>query len=192
MTTPEQTERDGTLTELDGRHAIRFERRLAHPPERVWTAITDRSELETWFPADIEGDLGTVGAPLRFPFREEEGPTEDGEVLESDPPRLLAYTWGGQTLRYELEPDGGGTRLVFTHALPIEESAKTAAGWQLCFDDLETALAGDGRPRSLSDEGFDEERWTKLHEGYAEEFGVDPETGRREIRELREAGKLGE
>ena len=105
-------------------------------------------------------------------------------MLECEQPRVLAYTWGDQTLRFELEPDGDGTRLVFTHALPREESAKTAAGWQLCFDDLEARLAGE------ESSGFDEERWTRLHEGYADEFGVDPETGRKEIREMKEAGKL--
>ena len=184
MTSQQSPERDGTLTQLDGRDAVRFERRLAHPPERVWKAITDPGDLKAWFPADIEGDLGSAGAELSFPFRNDEAPTEAGVVLESERPRVLAYTWGGQTLRFELEPDGDGTRLVFTHALPREETAKTAAGWQLCFVDLEARLAG------ADSAGFDEERWTKLHEDYAEEFGVDPETGRKEIREMKEAGKL--
>ena len=144
MTSQASPERDGELTELDGRDAVRFERRLAHPPERVWKAITDPGDLRAWFPAEIEGDLGSPGAELSFPFRNDEAPTEAGEVLECEQPRVLAYTWGDQTLRFELEPDGDGTRLVFTHALPREESAKTAAGWQLCFDDLEARLAGRG------------------------------------------------
>ena len=98
---------------------------------------------------------------------------------------MLAFRWGDQTLRYELEPDGDGTLLVFIHALPRDEAAKTAAGWQLCFESLEARLEG------RLDPGFDEEHWTKLHEGYAQEFGVDPETGRAEIREMKAAGKLG-
>jgi uncharacterized protein YndB with AHSA1/START domain len=176
-----QTELEGTITEVDGQEAVRFERRLSHPPERVWTAITDPGDLRAWFPADIEGDLATAGATLSFPFREGEAETESGEVLESDPPRMLAYTWGGQTLRFELEPAGDGTRLVFTHALPLEERAKTAAGWQIKFDELAALLAGESIPE------FDRERWTALHDGYADQFGVDPEEGYRALRDYEQA-----
>ena len=165
------------LSRSGDRDAVRFERRLSHPTKRVWRAITDREELAEWFPADIEGELTSVGAALSFPFREGEGETETGEVLESDPPRLLAFTWGGQTLRFELTPEGEGTRLVFTHALDRAETAKTAAGWQVCFDELEAAL--DGRPKPE----FPEDHWRELHEGYAAEFGVDPEEGRRALAE---------
>jgi uncharacterized protein YndB with AHSA1/START domain len=179
MTSQQTPERDGVLTEVDGRDAVRFERRLAHPPERVWKAITDPSDLGAWFPADIEGDLTSPGAALSFPFRDREAETEQGEVLESDPPRRLAFTWGDQELRFELEPDGDGTRLVFTHALPREESAKTAAGWQLRLALLESRLAGEEMP------DFEQDQWIGLHEGYAEEFGVDPEVGRSALR-LRE------
>ena len=66
------------LTELEGRDAVRFERRLAHPPERVWRAITDRGELEAWFPADIEGDLGTVGRRAALPLPQRRGPDRGG------------------------------------------------------------------------------------------------------------------
>jgi uncharacterized protein YndB with AHSA1/START domain len=181
MTPERSAERDGELVKVGERDAVRFERRLSHPAERVWRAITDRDELAAWFPADIEGELTSVGAELSFPFREGEAETETGEVLESDPPRLLAFTWGGQTLRFDLTPDGDGTRLVFTHALDRAETAKTAAGWQVCFDELEAAL--DGRPKPE----FPEDRWTELHEGYAAEFGVDPEEGRRALAEVQAA-----
>lgn len=44
----------GTLTEVDGRPALRFERRLPHSPERVWRAVTD--ETSAWFVAPIVWD----------------------------------------------------------------------------------------------------------------------------------------
>jgi uncharacterized protein YndB with AHSA1/START domain len=179
--------RDGEMIELEGEAVgVRFERRLAHPPERVWRAITEREELAKWFPArpEVEGER-RVGAQLRFVYPKGEAPTETGEIIEHDPPRLFAFTWrpsspeGGdpQTLRFEITPDGDGCRLVFTHALPRPDTAKVAAGWQLCLDDLETALAGE--PRSEFPEG----RWVELHEAYAEQFGVDPEAGRKALRE---------
>ena len=45
---------DGTLETIDGRPALRFQRRLAHPVDRVWRAITEPDELEDWFVARPE------------------------------------------------------------------------------------------------------------------------------------------
>lgn len=36
---------DGTLETVGGRPALRFERKLGHPIERVWRAISDATEL---------------------------------------------------------------------------------------------------------------------------------------------------
>jgi uncharacterized protein YndB with AHSA1/START domain len=174
--------RDGQLIELAGdRVGVRFERRLGHSPERVWRAITEPAELAKWFPADIEGDLMTAGAELRFPFREGEAETESGEVIETDPPWVLDFTWGGQSLRFELEPDGDGTRLTFTHALPREETAQVAAGWELRLGALEDVLDGRQPP-----DDFDEDRWVEVHADYAERFGVDPGRGLATMREVKE------
>jgi uncharacterized protein YndB with AHSA1/START domain len=171
------TARDGELVELEGdKVAVRFERHLAHPLERVWRAITDPEDLAAWFPDTIEGEFGP-DAEVRFPKFIEMGLPSVGKVTEFDPPRLLAYTWGPSELRFELEPDGDGCRLVFTDTLPREETAKNAAGWEVCLQDLEARLAGT-EPTGLS-----EDHWSELHERYAERFGVDPEVGRRAMRE---------
>jgi uncharacterized protein YndB with AHSA1/START domain len=169
--------RDGELVELEGgRVGVRFERRLAYPPERVWRAITEREELAKWFPAIIEGEF-EEGAELRFPFPNGEAPTDTGTVTECEPPRLLSYTWGDNELRFELEADGDGCRLHFSHSQPREDAAKTAAGWEVCFANLEAALAGEGPAE------FPDGHWSELHEGYAEDFGVSPEPGRQALRE---------
>ena len=181
MTSQTTPERDGQLIKAEEGAAVRFARVLAHSPERVWRAITDREELRRWFPALIEGELETEGAELSFPFPHGEGPTEPGQVLTVDPPKLLAYTWGEQELRFELEPVGDGCRLTFTHTLPLEETANVAAGWHACLDEL--AALVDGRPAADPEE----DRWSDLHEGYAEDFGVDPEVGRRAIESYKEA-----
>ena len=173
------TARDGELIELEGeRAAVRFERRLGHPPERVWQAITDPEDLAAWFPDTIEGEFGP-GAEVRFPKFVEMGLPSVGKVTEFDPPRLLAYTWGPSELRFELEPDGDGCRLVFTDTLPREETAKNAAGWEVCLADLEARLAG-GEPAERK-----EDAWPELHEYYAERFGVDPEVGRKAMEEYK-------
>jgi uncharacterized protein YndB with AHSA1/START domain len=171
------TAHDGKLVELDDdKVGVRFERRLAHSPERVWRAITDPDELEAWFPDTIEGEFGP-GSEVRFPKFVEMGLSSVGKVTEFDPPRLLAYTWGPSTLRFELEPMGDGCRLIFTDILPREETAKNAAGWEVCLADLESRLAGE-EPAERK-----EEVWPELHDAYAAKFGVDPEVGRKAMRE---------
>ncbi len=148
---------NGRLETVDDRPALRFERRLDHSVERVWRALTDPSELGEWFP-----------------------PGEEGlEVTDSDPPRLLAGTWYGDVLRFELQPDGDGCLLVFSHAFADRETAaRTAAGWDRCFARLDALLAG--APMS---EAESLQAWPEVHELYAEEFGVDPEIGRRAFAE---------
>lgn len=91
----------------------RFERRLPHRPEKVWRALTDHAELAHWFPASMEGER-EKGARLRFAFHDGEEPEARGVVTEWDPPRVLAYTMGDETLRWELHPVPEGCLLVFT------------------------------------------------------------------------------
>jgi uncharacterized protein YndB with AHSA1/START domain len=173
---------DGQLIETEGdKVGVRFERRLSHSPERVWRAITEPEELGAWFPDTIEGEFGP-GAEVRFPKFVEMGLPSVGKVTEFDPPRLLAFGWGPSTLRFELEPDGDGCRLTFTDTLPREESAKNAAGWEVCLDDLEATLAG-GKPGEV-----DPDRWSELHDHYATSFGVDPEIGRKAMEEYGASG----
>ncbi|WP_394827665.1 SRPBCC family protein [Pendulispora albinea] len=88
-----------------------FERKLPHRPEKVWRALTEEGELSGWFPATIEGERGK-GAQLRFVFRNGEGPEVGGTITEWDPPRVLAYTMGDESLRWELSPTPEGCVLV--------------------------------------------------------------------------------
>ena len=95
----------------------RFERRLPPRPEKVWRALTDAKELAAWFPALVQGEHER-GASLRFVFRDGE-PSTEGKVTEHEPPRLLEYTMGHETLRWELSPIPEGTLLVFTTEVKI-------------------------------------------------------------------------
>jgi uncharacterized protein YndB with AHSA1/START domain len=163
-----------TLRTADGRPVLRFERRLAHRPEKVWRAITDPAELAHWFPARIETEL-RAGAPIRFVF--EHGPDPvvageadrelyRGEVLEVDPPRLFVYRWGRDVLRWEVVPDGQGSRLLFTQILDDRlAAARNAAGWDVCLEALAARL--DGRPAERPPEG-----WLERGEQYIERFGL--------------------
>ena len=144
----------GTLTTKGNRVELRFERRLTHPPEKVWRALTDSKELAHWFPARIEG-AREAGAELRFFF--EQGDPGTGKISVFDPPRVLEYTWEGDLLRWELKPEGTGCLLVFT-TVPADRAnvARDATGWHFCLDNLEAAV--DGNPAA----GFDKERFSAL------------------------------
>jgi uncharacterized protein YndB with AHSA1/START domain len=157
---------NGQLERHDDRWQLRFTRRLPHPPEKVWRALTEPEHLAAWFPTDIEGERRT-GAPLRFVFPGGEGPAMDGEMIACEPPSLLELRWGGgETLRFELRPDGDGTVLTFVDTFDeLGKAARDAAGWHACLDALASHL--DGRPAPAEPS----ERWQELHAAYVEQFG---------------------
>ena len=129
----------GTLV-LDGaRPSVRLERHLPDPPSIVWGAITEPEQLRSWFPCDVvvAGGRWEVGAALTFPFPPDViDMTLTGEVLVVDEPNALAFTWGEETLRFELSAIDGGTRLVLVDELPAGVAARSAAGWEVCLDRL--------------------------------------------------------
>ncbi|MFC7740390.1 SRPBCC domain-containing protein [Nocardiopsis composta] len=137
------------LRTIGGDPVLRFERRFAHPPEKVWRAVSDPAELAHWFPAEVRTEP-RAGAPVRFAFPDEAPVPADGgrgEVLEYDPPRVHAFTWNQDVLRFELFPDGEGCLLVFTHTIgggaPGRLTAgRDAHGWDVCLAALEDRLSG--------------------------------------------------
>jgi uncharacterized protein YndB with AHSA1/START domain len=147
-----------TYEMIDSRPALRFERTLGHPIDAVWRAITEPEELAQWFPSEVEVEL-VEGGRMTFTFPEQplpDGPTTmAGEVTELDPPRVFAFTWGGDHLRFELErgASGDATELRFTVLLDAtDKAARDAAGWHQCLDGLDQLLAGDGEVRYVPDE----------------------------------------
>jgi uncharacterized protein YndB with AHSA1/START domain len=153
----------GSYETIDGRPAVRFERRYPHPVERVWRAVTEPAELEHWFPSSVAVELREGGA-MTFTFREHEMDPMPGRVTELDPPRRFCFLWGEEELRIELDPDGDGCRLRFTHLLSTrEQAARDAAGWHVCLDRLERLLAGAG---GEAPGGEPTEEWSERYEAY--------------------------
>lgn len=139
-----------TLLTDGARPSVRLERQLPDPPATVWRALTQREELQSWFPSDVVVDGGewVVGATITFRFPPEViDVTLTGEVLEVDEPHRLAFTWGEETLRFELWPQDGGTRLVLIDELPPGAAARNAAGWEACLDRLAGGEPGAWPPR---------------------------------------------
>jgi uncharacterized protein YndB with AHSA1/START domain len=159
---------DARLLTDGARPAVRLERVLPDPPAVVWRALTEREQLRSWFPCDVIVSRGRweVGAEINFPFDAIQM-TLTGVVLEVDEPHALAFTWGDDTLRFELSPEGDGTRLVLIDELPPDSAARNAAGWEQCLDRLAgVEPAADG--------------WQPRFERYAAAFApaLGPQQGR--------------
>ena len=129
----------GTLIPGGPQPAVRLERHLPDPPAFWWRAITERTQLRSWFPCDVvvAGGQWKVGAASSFPFPPKViDMTLRGEVLSVDEPGSLAFSWGDDILRFELSAEDGGTRLVLVDELPASAAARNAAGWDSCLDRL--------------------------------------------------------
>jgi uncharacterized protein YndB with AHSA1/START domain len=174
-----------TLTTENGRSVLRMERRLSHPMEKVWRALTEPGELRQWFPSRVELDLAP-GGKVRFIELSDEYPSMDGEITDLDPPRLIAYTWDTDHLRWELSPDGGGCLLTLTHTFDDRYGAASfASGWHGCLDLLtllvDGQLAGPGNPGGVSPDDLPQglAGWADRHEAFVAQFGLDEGTVRR-------------
>lgn len=113
----------GTLETIDGRSALRFERWLNYPIERVWQAISVPSELECFFPGAADwipaaGEVIDVGEM-------------SAEVTRVEAPYLLTWIFAGQPQSFELTAEGDGCRLVFIHVIDDLPAAQTATGWEI-------------------------------------------------------------
>jgi len=132
----------GTFVRVNGRPAVRFERRYAHSIDRVWRAVTDPDELRTWFPSAVIFEP-VAGGAVTFSG----DPNIDdlhGTVMAYEPPRLFSFTWGDSEIHLSLESDGeAACRFILTNVLAAEnESARNAAGWEVCLGELDKLLDG--------------------------------------------------
>lgn len=145
-------------------------RDLRHAPEKVWRALTDPVHLREWAPFDADGNLGsagasvnltTVGAPATH--------ITETKITHADAPKLLEYNWGDQTLRWELEAVGSGTRLTLWHNIDRRYISMGAAGWHICLDVLDALFGEAPLGRIVGPEAmkFD---WPRLNTEYAEQF----------------------
>jgi uncharacterized protein YndB with AHSA1/START domain len=130
---------------------------IAAPPDRVFDAIANPETVRRRSPhLDVyEMDL-RIGGKWRMemrmpkPHRGVSIVKHDGEVLEYDPPRLLAFTWFANfhedpkhrsIVRWELTPTKSGTHVKVTHSgLASEANALKdyAGGWPGVLAEIKT------------------------------------------------------
>jgi uncharacterized protein YndB with AHSA1/START domain len=166
---------DATLEERDGMPALRFQRVLPHPPERVWRALTEPEEESAWHPTPARFEPRVGGRVEYVPGGHVADPP-DGEVTDYEPPRLLGYTWtAGEEehnhLRFEIHPHDEGSMLILVHSFGDRlKAARDGAGWHLCLDALAASLAGASSPPDHSCDP--PPPWPQLNRSYEEKFGI--------------------
>lgn len=147
-----------------GSGAVQFRRLLPGPIERVWSYLTDSNSRGTWLaPGEMDlrvggrvelrfrhADLSKDRTPTPERFRRyEAGHTMYGRITRLDPPRLLSYTWGGESdedseVTFELTPEGDDVLLTLTHRRLSNRAmmANVAGGWHTHLVFLADRLAG--------------------------------------------------
>ena len=119
--------------------------------EKLWHALTDGDFTERyWFGHRAASDW-KVGSLFRF--AKQGKPTIEGKVLESDPPRRLAYTWDPcstdaerertSRVTFDIEPRGKVVKLTVTHD-NLDEGGKPfrdiSGGWPMVLASLKSIL----------------------------------------------------
>ena len=131
--------------------SVVVERDIAHPPEKIWRALTQPLLIAEWL---MENDFAPV-VGHRFNLRGEWGGVLDCEVLAVEPNRTLSYTWNfahsdaaynlQSVVTFTLTPTDTGTHLRMEQVgfRPEQKQAigGAKAGWQQFLEKLEQLLA---------------------------------------------------
>ena len=148
-------------------------RELRHPPEIVWQALTDPASLREWAPYDSDRSLGATGPVMLTTVGAPQSLVTESNVKRADAPRLLEFGWGGNDLRWKLEPVGKGTRLTLWHNIDRRFISMGAAGWHICLDVLDRLLGGQPIGRMVGMDTMKFPGWQRLNAEYAQQFGVE-------------------
>ena len=124
---------------------------LAHPPAKVWAALTTAEGLSAWFGREAAIDLRPDGSAS---MKWDSGHRADMRVERVEEPTLFGFTWHIYGLpesdprrtyvEFTLEPTGAGTRLTVVESgfAQLPEDAYRAAydgntrGWASELGDL--------------------------------------------------------
>lgn len=152
----------GSMSENDHRPAIRLERAVSAPIDRVFRALSEPGDLERWMWGSIGSDVrATVdvrkGGRYRISTSRPDGQTwaMTGTYTEVVPDRKIAFTvvWEApmgyepidEAVTVELVERGGETTVVFRHDGAFEAKARDvhAQGWSDVLDTLKQHLEGE-------------------------------------------------
>lgn len=150
----------GTYGIETAQDTVQIERLLPGPVERVWSYLVDSDKRGQWFASGVMEPRGGATVKLEFdnssltPHGEttpEEFACGDGftsTITQWDPPRALAYTFGGldaeSHVLFELQPHGEQVLLTLTHSRLQTRNDKimVSSGWHVHLDVLSAKLEG--------------------------------------------------
>jgi uncharacterized protein YndB with AHSA1/START domain len=161
----------GTCQEHGDHVVLHYRRRLAHPIDRVWAALTEPRELLRWW-GDVEVDRLVPGGRFTVAWLNEQEDARlvmEATITAIEAPELLEIRGDPHgTLRFELRAEGDATELSLRCESPIPPEHRTSvrAGWHFHLDALETALAG-----GAVDLTHPEPAWEPIHERYVATSG---------------------
>ena len=124
--------------------SVVVEREIAHPPEKLWRALTQPHLIEEWLMKNnFKPDVGH-----RFNLSADWG-VVDCQVQAIEPNKTLTYTWNTKDLEsvvtWTLIPTSTGTflRMEQTGFRPDQQPyyRGAMAGWQRFFGNLEEVMA---------------------------------------------------
>lgn len=129
------------IRQADEGYIARFERRLKHPIQEVWSWLTENDKLAEWFPELRIDDLREGGAVI---FDMQDGTFEELRIIELQLGSILEYVWGEDLVRFELYPESEGCHLVFIEKLHqiTDHTPKDLAGWHVCLDVIQKLMDG--------------------------------------------------
>ncbi|HTS12825.1 MAG TPA: SRPBCC family protein [Candidatus Limnocylindrales bacterium] len=141
---PAQPDANDSIAAVHPLYRLEFERTYALPVERVWSAVSDATELAEWMKYPVSLDPRLAGI-VRVDFAPDE-PLE-GIISVFDPLRSLAFTWGDSIVRWDLKPSGSSTVLRLSHVgVSPELVVALGAGWHAFLDQLEDHLSSSSHP----------------------------------------------
>jgi uncharacterized protein YndB with AHSA1/START domain len=121
---------------------------IATTPEKLWKALTGEEFTQKyWGGRRIQSDW-QVGSPVKH-IKDDGDSDWEGEVLESDPPHRLSYTFQSpgsneehpSCVVFELEPNGSTVKLTLTHDnLDAQGFMAISRGWSAILSSLKSLL----------------------------------------------------
>jgi uncharacterized protein YndB with AHSA1/START domain len=168
----------GKMIEAD---TLRFERKLRGPIDRVWAYLTESEKRGKWL-ASGEMELVEGGkVNLRFLHSElspeagsppekykalEGGHSFTGTILRVEAPKLLSFTWEGDSfVTFELEDLVETVLLTVTHRkLPTDPGVRVSVlgGWHTHLDILGANLDGKTPPNFWILDSLMEEQYSRV------------------------------
>ena len=142
------------ITGKENRRKVTLHRTFRASPQELWTALTEPEQISQWF-APCKILEPRVGGRIQKDHTDGSGFMMEGVVRAFDPPKLFEYDWVSEELtsvvRYELEPEGAGTRLTLTEFVLTDAMViRRGGGWSLHLERLGKHLAGAPSPASAA------------------------------------------